>query len=152
LPRFCGWLATFTAFAVGMVLFRAPDIGAALAVLGAMVGQGGAIPARSLAVGWDLWGIREGYISEAFVRQWLGSYWSLVGTLWTLGALAIALLMPDTMELVGYRVGEPAASWRRPLGAWSWRPSLPWLAVLACLFVWEFAKLGTFSEFLYYQF
>jgi hypothetical protein len=73
----------------------------------------------------------------------------VVGTLWTLGALAIALAMPDTMELVGYRVGEPTSSWRRALGAWSWRPSLPWLVALACLIV---AQLGTFSEFLYYQF
>jgi alginate O-acetyltransferase complex protein AlgI len=152
IARFLGWLATFTAFAVGMVLFRAPDIGTACRMLAAMVGQGGAAPARSLAVTWDLWGIREGYISEPFVRQWLGSYWSVVGTLWTLGALAVALLVPDTMELVGYRVGEPAAAWRRQMGALQWKPSLPWLGALALLIVWEFAKLGTFSEFLYYQF
>jgi hypothetical protein len=135
-----------------MVLFRAADIGAAVGLFAAMVGQGGAAPARSLAVGWDLWGIREGYISEPFVRQWLGGYWSVVGTLWTLGALAIALLVPDTMEIVGYRVGEPATSWRRATGPWAFRPSLAWLALLAVLLASEFAKLGTFSEFLYYQF
>ena len=152
IARFCGWMATFTAFAVGMVLFRAPDIGTAISMLAAMVGLGGAPTASNLAVTFDLWGIRAGYISEAFVREWLGSYWSVVGTLWTAGALAIALLAPDTMELVGYRVGEPAAAWRREIGALRWKPSLAWLGVLACLFVWEFANLGAFSEFLYYQF
>jgi D-alanyl-lipoteichoic acid acyltransferase DltB (MBOAT superfamily) len=152
IASFAGWLATFIAFVVGMVLFRAPDLPTALSMLVAMLGQGGAEPAHSLAVGWDLWGIREGYISEAFVRQWLGGYWSVVGSLWTLGALAVALFVPDTMEFVGYRVGEPRQPWRRPTGALRFRPSLPWLAVVCALVVWEFAKLGRFSEFLYYQF
>jgi hypothetical protein len=47
---------------------------------------------------WDLWGIRVGYISEDFVRAWLGGHWSVVGTLLTAGALAVAFLIPDTMD------------------------------------------------------
>jgi D-alanyl-lipoteichoic acid acyltransferase DltB (MBOAT superfamily) len=152
LARFFGWLATFLAFAAGMVLFRAPDIGTALNLFASMLGGGGAGEASTLAVGWDLWGMRAGYISEAFVRHWLGSYWSVVGTLWTAGALALALLAPDTMELVGYRVGEPGGEWRRRVGALQWRPTAAWLGAVAVLMVWVFAQLGAFSEFLYYQF
>jgi alginate O-acetyltransferase complex protein AlgI len=75
-----------------------------------------------------------------------------VGTLATLVALAIALGVPDTMELLDYREGEPHAKWRRPLSWQSWRPSPIWAASMLILFGIIFANLGTFSEFLYYQF
>jgi len=86
------------------------------------------------------------------VRGWLGPYWSVVGTLWTLGALGVALLVPDTMELTDYREGEPHSHWRRRVGMLAWRPSVAWLAVLALLFGAVFANLLQFTEFLYYQF
>jgi alginate O-acetyltransferase complex protein AlgI len=150
--RFAGWLATFIAFVIGMVLFRAADIGAATTMLKAMAGLGHAPYADEIKVAWDLWGIRVGYISEDFVRGWLGPYWSVVGTLWTLGALGVALLVPDTMELTDYREGEPHSHWRRRVGMLAWRPSVAWLAVLALLFGAVFANLLQFTEFLYYQF
>ena len=108
--------------------------------------------AETIHVAWDLWGIRAGYISQDFVRAWLGGYWSVIGTLLTVGALAVALLIPDTMELADYREGEPHTDWRRKVGALAWRPSVPWLVVLALLFGAVFANLLQFTEFLYYQF
>jgi D-alanyl-lipoteichoic acid acyltransferase DltB (MBOAT superfamily) len=150
--RAAGWLATFIAFVVGMVFFRAADIGAAGQMLRAMAGFGNAPHAESIHVAWDLWGIRVGYISEDFVRAWLGGHWSVIGTLLTAGALAVAFLIPDTMELTDYREGEPHTDWRRRVGALAWRPSVPWLVVLALLFGAVFANLLQFTEFLYYQF
>jgi alginate O-acetyltransferase complex protein AlgI len=150
--RAAGWLATFIAFVVGMVFFRAADIGAATGMLRAMAGLGQAPYAETIHVAWDLWGIRVGYISEDFVRGWLGGHWSVVGTLLTAGALAIAFLIPDTMELTDYREGEPHAQWRRNVGMLAWRPSVAWLVVLALLFGAVFANLLQFTEFLYYQF
>jgi alginate O-acetyltransferase complex protein AlgI len=150
--RLAGWLATFLAFVIGMVFFRASDIGAAAQMLRAMAGFGNAPSAETIHVAWDLWGIRVGYISEPFVRAWLGGYWSVVGTLLTAGALAVAFLIPDTMELTDYREGEPHTDWRRSVGALAWRPSVAWLAVLALLFGAVFANLLQFTEFLYYQF
>jgi alginate O-acetyltransferase complex protein AlgI len=150
--RFAGWLATFLAFVVGMVFFRAADIGAAGAMLRAMAGFGNAPYAQTIHVAWDLWGIRVGYIPEDFVRGWLGGHWSVIGTLLTAGALGVALLIPDTMELTDYREGEPHTDWRRNVGALAWRPSVPWLVVLALLFGAVFANLLQFTEFLYYQF
>ena len=125
--RCAGWFATFTAFVIGMVLFRAADIGTALSMLKSMAGFGNAPYAEEIKVAWDLWGIRVGYISEAFVRSWLGGYWSVIGSLTTLGALGVALLIPDTMELADYREGEPHALWRRRVGMLAWRPSAAWL-------------------------
>jgi hypothetical protein len=150
--RFVGWLATFVAFVIGMVFFRAADIGAAAAMLKAMAGFGRAPYAEEIKVAWDLWGIRVGYIPEDFVRIWVGAHWSVIGTLWTLGALAVALLVPDTMELTDYREGEPHAHWRRRVGLLAWRPSPAWLVALVVLFGAVFANLLQFTEFLYYQF
>ena len=150
--RFAGWFATFTAFVIGMVLFRAADIGTALSMLKSMAGFGNAPYAEEIKVAWDLWGIRVGYISESFVRGWLGGHWSVIGSLTTLGALGVALLIPDTMELADYREGEPHAQWRRHVGMLAWRPSAAWLAVVSLLFGAVFANLLQFTEFLYYQF
>jgi hypothetical protein len=150
--RFAGWLATFLAFVIGMVFFRASDIGAASRMLRAMAGFGNAPYAETIHVAWDLWGIRAGYIPEHFVRSWIGGYWSVIGTLLTAGALGVALLIPDTMELTDYREGEPHSAWRRNVGWLAWQPSLPWLVVLALLFGAVFANLLQFTEFLYYQF
>ena len=100
----------------------------------------------------DLYAIRHGYLPEALVRAWFGVNWSVIATISTLAALAIALLLPDTMELVDYREGEPHSDWRRPAGALA-LAAFAGLARLrrrrvrsAFTFFWEF------NEFLYYQF
>jgi hypothetical protein len=152
LRRFAGWLATFVAFAIGMAFFRAIDIATAGRVIEAMAGFGTSPADAEIKVGWDLWGIRTGVLSESFVRAWLGSYWSVVGTLWVAGALAVALFVPDTMELVDYREGEPHSDWRRPIGALAWQPSVAWAAAVIVLFAFSYTHFWQFSEFLYYQF
>jgi alginate O-acetyltransferase complex protein AlgI len=70
----------------------------------------------------------------------------------TLIALAIALGVPDTMEALDYREGEPHTKWRRPPSRLFWRASPIWAVSMVVLFGVIFANLGTFSEFLYYQF
>lgn len=150
--RFVGWYATFTAFVIGMVLFRSSDIGAALNMFQAMAGFGAAPRADAMKVAWDSWGIRTGLISEEFVRVWIGANWSVVGSLWTAAALAIMLLVPDTMEVTDYREGEPHSAWRRNVGALAWRPSPAWAVGLVILFVAIYAHLLQITEFLYYQF
>jgi D-alanyl-lipoteichoic acid acyltransferase DltB (MBOAT superfamily) len=150
--RLAGWCATFGAFVIGMVFFRAADLGTAGRILQSMMGFGGAPYAENINVKWDLWGIRVGYISEDFVRTWLGGHWSVVGTLLTAGALAVALFVPDTMELVDYREGEPHSQWRRRVGILAWQPSVGWVVAISLLFGAVFANLQEFTEFLYYQF
>ncbi len=69
----------------------------------------------------------------------------------TAAALAVMLLVPDTMELFDYREGEPHSAWRRRRLV-AWQPNLAWLAALVVLFAVIFARLNQFTEFLYYQF
>ena len=103
-------------------------------------------------VEWDFWGIDHGYVSEAFVRTWLGAHWSMVGTLLTTALLAVALFLPDTMELVDYREGEPRTNWRRQRRFLIWRPTANWAVAIFALFAVVFVNLNKFTEFLYYQF
>jgi D-alanyl-lipoteichoic acid acyltransferase DltB (MBOAT superfamily) len=148
-----GCFVTFTAFAIGMVMFRAADMPAATNIMTSMAGMGkAAAVSDNFKVGWDIPWIESGYLSEPFVRGWFGVNWSVTGTLLTLLAVAIALLVPDTMELVDYREGEPHSNWRRAIGWLAWRPSAPWLAAVVTVFAFSFVYLWDISEFLYYQF
>jgi alginate O-acetyltransferase complex protein AlgI len=147
---FFGWAATFLAFAVGMVLFRAPDLASAGRLLVAMIGFGGSTDAPLLP--WDVWGIKHGYLPEQLLRDWFGATWSVRGSLWTIAALAVALAIPDTMEICDYREGEPNSDWRRTKSPLKWRPTSAWLVAVAVLFLFAFAKIGSVKVFLYYQF
>jgi alginate O-acetyltransferase complex protein AlgI len=150
--KLAGWALTFTAFVVGVVFFRAADIGASTYLLNAMVGAGNAPVPQALTLPADVWMTSRGYLSEALIRYWFGATWSAVATLWTLSALAIALLVPDTMELVDYREGEVQSRWRRAVGRLAWRPSLLSFAVIFAIFTLVFMRIGDINEFIYYQF
>ncbi len=151
--RMFGWALTFTAFCVGAgVFFRAPDIDTSWRLIQAMFGFGDAtLPAR-ITHPMDDWGVRHGYLSESFLRTWFGTTWSMVGTIWTVAAIAIALFVPDTMEIVDYREGDAQSNWRRSVGNLAWRPSPIALCLTIALFAAVFLQLGRVSEFLYYQF
>jgi hypothetical protein len=149
--RLFGWLLTFTTFCIGAVLFRAADIDTTWHLIKAMSGFGDAMTA-TVTHPLDEWGVKNGFISETFVRTWFGTTWSMVGTVWTVAAVAIALFVPDTMEIVNYREGDAQSDWRRPLGNLAWRVSPIALAITIVLFAAVFFRLGFVSEFLYYQF
>jgi alginate O-acetyltransferase complex protein AlgI len=149
--RVFGWALTFTAFSVASVFFRAADIRSGWHLIKAMMGFGAGLPVEH-AVAWDDWIILHGYVTEARVHAWFGATWSVIGTLWTMMALAIAWIVPDTMEIVNYRDGESHSDWRRSLGPWTWRPSPMALGITTILFAAAFFQLNRVSEFLYYQF
>jgi alginate O-acetyltransferase complex protein AlgI len=150
--QFLGWAWTFTAFAVGLAFFRAADIATSWRLLFAMTGLSNPSVDKQATLAWDNWLIYHDYVSAATVTAWLGNSWSIVGTIMTIAAIAIMLLVPDTMELVDYREGDTPSKWRRSLGAWSWRPSYFWLGATSALFVAAFTSINRLSEFLYYQF
>jgi alginate O-acetyltransferase complex protein AlgI len=172
--RFVGWWLTFAAFVASGALFHGPDIGASLRVMAAMVGLGGTAASAAISPDadssglqgvagfgdttllagivrdWDVWAVQHGYVTEIFLRTWLGNTWSIAATFSTLAALAVVLFVPDTMEIVGYREGEAHSDWRRAY--LSWRPSPAWLAAMAALFAAAFLLIGRVNEFFYYQF
>jgi alginate O-acetyltransferase complex protein AlgI len=150
--RLAAWAMTFTAFALGGVFFRSPDITTSWHMLTAMAGLGHAPVPETLDFGLDEWGVKHGYLSGDFIRTWFAGTWTMVGTIYTALALAIALLAPDTLEIVNYREGDAQSDWRRPIGPFAWRPSLAALAVVLGVFLASFLQLNRVSEFLYYQF
>ncbi len=146
--RLVGWALTFAAVSVAWVFFRAADLDAARAILAAMAwGSEAAAPAQ-LALRWDDNLVRMGLVSEAGLLAWFGTAWSARATAWTIGLAAIAVLLPDTAALVGYRAdaAAPPPSWLR------WRPSVPWLAATLALFLVTLTQVTRVSEFLYFQF
>jgi len=147
--RVTGWILTFGSFAAFATLFRAPNLSTAGNLFAAMVGLGNA-PVADRHFEIDDWMIRHGYLSDVFVRTWFGSSWSMVAMIWTLAVLIVVLVMPDTMEITGYREGDAQSDWRRPLPAW--QPSIVALAVTAAIFAVAFTKIGQVSEFVYFQF
>jgi hypothetical protein len=97
--------------------------------------------------------IVHGYFPEAWPTALFGTTWSMAGTALAAVALGIALFVPDTMEVVGYKEGDAQSSWRRPLPQWlTWRPAPVWLHMVTALFIVVFINLGRVAEFLYYQF
>ena len=150
--RWAGWFTTFTAFAIGMVLFRADDMAAATNMLAAMSGFGEAPPPTTLTLEADRRWIARGYVSELFVLTWFGNLWSVNATLATAGAIAVALFVPDTMEISRYTEGDIRSKWRRSSSAIEWRPTLTWCTVVGILFVVSVVQMGRSKEFLYYQF
>ena len=153
LGRFAGWCATFALFAVGMAMFRSANLGAMRHLLSAMMGlANGPESLGHVAVDADRWMISKGYLPGPFIHALTGQNWSIVATLGTMIAMAIALFVPDTMELVDYREGEPHVKWRRPLHGLAWQPSVPWLLFVCVVFGYSFIYFWHFNEFLYYQF
>jgi len=150
--RFLACALTFVAFSVGGVFFRAVDIESAWHMLVSMAGLGAPGGVERVMLDWDRWMMTHGYVSEALVANWFGATWTVVGTLWLALALAVAWLVPDTMELTDYREGDAQTRWRREVGALTWHPALPSLCAVSLLLVAALINLNRVSEFLYYQF
>jgi hypothetical protein len=134
------------------VFFRAVDIETSWHLLVSMAGLGAPGSVESLSLDADKWMVTHGYVSETFLAGWFGTTWTMVGTLWLAFALAVAWLVPDTMELVDYREGDAQTRWRRDIGMLAWHPALPSLGAVSVLLVIALINLGQVSEFLYYQF
>ncbi|MBV8654047.1 MAG: MBOAT family protein [Alphaproteobacteria bacterium] len=154
MPPMASWLSrpvTFLAVVVAWVVFRAPDVSTAVAVLKPMLGFDGlSLPVASgrllgPVLGW-LPGIRfDGMFREGFPS----------GTQVILAVavpLFIAFAMPNSQQLL--RRYRPALQTARPAlrESWAWRPGLAWglatgLALAACI-----ALMGGESPFIYFQF
>ena len=128
-----GWLLTFTAVTVAMVLFRAPTMKAAANIVkGMFLGNGVALPASIYDSNYQL----------------------LVS--WTLALGVIALTMPNTLQMLaryepalGIKAADSAPVLERKL---AWSPSLVWVAAVSALIAIGMLRIGGHSEFLYWQF
>jgi D-alanyl-lipoteichoic acid acyltransferase DltB (MBOAT superfamily) len=148
--RLAGWALTFLAVVVAWVFFRATTLEGSLIMLRGMCGlQGFGLPAAlAPALGptselMGTWGVHF-YLGggSQFVFTWG----------WTLALLAIALLLPNTQELM--RQHRPGLGFELDTGKpWlEWKPRPAWAWIIAVMAVAGILSLSQATEFLYYQF
>jgi alginate O-acetyltransferase complex protein AlgI len=160
LSRVLAWSVTFLAVVVGWVFFRAADFGAALTMLKGMAGfNGAALPNAVSARLGEFWTMLEGWGFHSYLG---GGKLFVLTWLWVGGLLAVALLAPNTQQIMAH--AEPAL---RPYGGrpehelrllprlpdWlRWRPSAPWAICAGITAALGVLGLTRVSEFLYFQF
>ncbi len=158
--RFASWLLTFVAVVIGWVFFRAADFDAAVHMLAGMSGLNGvSIPNGIYA--------RLGPVADILrdlgVSSHLGGGRQFVYTyLWVVGLLAIALVMPNTQQIMRrYRPalarhrappGSHVTLGQRFLARLFWKPTTGWGIAIGAIAALGFLALTSVSEFLYFQF
>jgi D-alanyl-lipoteichoic acid acyltransferase DltB (MBOAT superfamily) len=147
-----GFALTFLAVVLSMVFFRAPNLHAAGDVLRGMVGLHGVEVPHVIAEK------LHGHLPHGFASaENLGIKDFLQQNLWLLGVLAIALLLPNSIQIL--RLHDPVLGAQerlantgliaRPL---RWNATLPWALAIALLAAVAVMRVGGPSEFLYWQF
>ena len=168
-----GFVLTFLAVIFAMVLFRAPDVTTAIEIIESMIGlRGLSLPATFLELA-HVPGLPVMMLLDGPVE--LKPF--LMALLYLAGLLAIALLMPNTLQVMSkYQpvlvlpkrppmialfvpdsqplLQKPKPSRKFPgLGSIIyWHPTLPWLMFIAALAAISMMRLSGPSEFLYWQF
>lgn len=147
--RRAGCLLTFVAVVVGWVLFRAPDMETAAAILRAMAGFNGLVLPEG-------WAARAGDAGAALAA--LGVQFGATPALprtgvlhWIWILLLIVWLAPNTQQIMA--AAKPALG--VPKEAPSrirWQISAPWALLTLALLLAVMVNLGRHSEFLYFQF
>ena len=150
-----GFVLTFLSVVTAMVLFRAPTVAAANALLQGMIGLNGvSLPAQVF----EWLGPIGGYLQSIVSASAFGSGQEfVVTTAWILLLLLIALALPNSLQVMA--AYEPALGIKPSLDNKSklahvldWSPTLPWAMAMALLAGIAVTKLGGKSEFLYWQF
>ena len=148
-----GFVLTFVAVAVAMVLFRSPGGAAARDILAGMLGLNGVALPRALVEPLGLAGKVSGFISLSDVAA--GEF--IRTNAWVLALLAVAVLLPNSMQIMARF--EPTLDFKEshrpaliPARLAYWAPTLTWAAGVSALAVIAVIQLGGPSEFLYWQF
>jgi hypothetical protein len=150
------WLLTFLAVVVAMVFFRSANGAAAASVLRGMFGLHGIglpqalfDPLASIAAKTGGW---------VHVSTEMSTTDLIAASGWVLGMLAVALSLPNTLQVLNRfapglsapREADLQIAWFRR--ALVWAPTLTWAAALGGLATFAVVRLGGRGEFLYWQF
>jgi alginate O-acetyltransferase complex protein AlgI len=147
---------TYICVLVGSVVFRAPSVGAAVTLLGGMlgahgVGSGFPVPA------WAAW--QTGTIGAALhahgalvIGRWQDTVHALESILALGGLYAIVWLLPNTQQIFADHRETINATPHTRLAWLRWRSSMGWAVALGCATVIGLLSVGGTGEFLYFQF
>jgi hypothetical protein len=152
-----GFVLTFLAVVVAMVLFRSPTVTTASELLQGMAGLNGiSLPQQIFERLGPLTPLLRPIVSASGTAAGSGAEFTAT-VMWIVALLGIALAFPNSLQIMSRY--EPAIGVKcRPevLGRWAWildwRPTLPWAFLMSALAVTSVIKLGGKSEFLYWQF
>jgi D-alanyl-lipoteichoic acid acyltransferase DltB (MBOAT superfamily) len=148
--RFLAWLITFVAVVAAWVPFRATTSEGMQIMLSGMAGLNGMSLPAALAP--QLGSVADLLRSAGVVFSLGGGSRFVLTWIWTFALLVIALLLPNSQELMRhYRPGLDfdAAHVRARL---TWRPAPVWALAVAILAAAGLLSLSQATEFLYYQF
>lgn len=149
-----GLVLTFFSVVAAMVMFRAQTVSSALVLWKGMLGLNGVTLPHAV---YDHLGPLAG-LAHAIgtVPVWASGRDLVDALLWTAALLAIALLTPNTLQMLARyepalgvkpRPGDP-----EPGGVLAWKPSAAWAIGLSVIAAAGILSLGQLSEFLYWQF
>lgn len=147
--RRAGCLVTFIAVVIGWVLFRAPDIETAIAILRAMAGFNGLVLPESWLAKTGGLGATLAALGVDFGATPAMTRTGVLHWIWVL--LLVVWLAPNTQQIMAAAkpaLGVPEEG-PSPI---RWRVALPWAAVTLGLMLAVIVNLGRHSEFLYFQF
>jgi hypothetical protein len=157
ISRFAEWGLTFVAVATAMVFFRSPTMNSAFNIVKGMVGLNGVgLPATLFR---DYLGAVGGWLQGAGIasESWMSLMDFGMMTTWTATLIFIALLCPNTLQILSQY--EPALGVKpRPetktdsVSIPAWNPSLAWAGFVAVAVAIGIFFLSRPSEFLYWQF
>jgi hypothetical protein len=158
--QFFSWLLTFMAVVISWVFFRAADFNSAMIILNGMAGGSGVeLPNGILA----RLGSVAVWLKDLGVNTSLGGGAKLVFTyLWVVALLFIALLIPNTQQIMSNFKPSFSSFQSQPQYAITcgrifenflkWRPTVFWSIVAAVIATFGILALTSVSEFLYFQF
>lgn len=124
-------LLTYGCVLLGSVVFRAPDLSAALHLLAGMLGLHGA--ALSLA--------------DARAVERAGMH-----VMWLAGLYALVWFAPTTQQIMRAHAPAPGRVTAGPFARLLWQPTLGWAAAMGVAAVLGLLSIGGTGEFLYFQF
>jgi alginate O-acetyltransferase complex protein AlgI len=149
------FVLTFLCVVAAMVIFRAPNGTAAKEILGGMVGLHGiGLPPAIFERLGSLAAASHGLLR---LSTELSVIDLAIALAWTLGLVAAALLLPNTLQILdrfapSLTAPRPATEMLRIRRIPAWSPSLAWAIGLSALAFIAVLQLGGQSEFLYWQF
>jgi alginate O-acetyltransferase complex protein AlgI len=159
-PRFGAALGagvlTYLCVLIGSVVFRAPSVGAAVALLGGMLGAHGVGPGFPVpaSVAWQTGAIGAALHAHGAVviGRWQETVHVLETILALVGLYLIVWLLPNTQQIFAEDVATIESVTSTRFTWLRWRSNLGWAVALGCATVIGLLSVGGTSEFLYFQF
>lgn len=153
-----GFVLTFIAVVIGLVLFRAHSMAGAGRILHGMVGLDGVSLPQAIM-------LRLGSLGEILLRLGVSADVSrsgsifMIAVMWLVTLFLITSFAPNSLELLRehepalhYAAAKPKDTDRRRRSAPKLQFTGAWATAMAALFVLGVLGLGRVSEFLYWQF